>query len=121
MQLWAGGPYWAAANGVSGAWDATDALGIHNVFRYAFDTPTGAFTNPPLLSITFDGGLPVILTPPLANTNGYGFALLAYDALTNAVPSASWPLSPTGTNAVPGNLPARFFRLGADKGNIDDK
>ena len=107
---------WAAANGVSGAWDATDAHGIHNVFRYLFDTPTGAFTNPPLLSITFDGGQPVILTPPLANTNGYGFALLAYDALTNAVPSASWPLSPTGTNAVPGDLPARFFRLGAAEG-----
>ena len=35
-------------------WNSADALGIHNVFRYLFDTPTGAFTNPPLLSITFD-------------------------------------------------------------------
>ena len=55
------------------------------------------------------------------NTNSYTFVLLAYDALTNAVPSASWPLSPDGTNAVPGNLPARFFRLGAEEENIDDK
>ena len=111
---------WAAANGL-GAWDATDAFGIHNVFRYAFDKPTGAFTNPPLLSITFDGGQPIVLTPPLVNTNGYNFGLLAYDALTNVNPSAYWLLSPDGTNAVPGNLPARFFRLGADEGNIDDK
>ena len=44
-------PYetWAAANGVAGAWDATDASGIHNVFRYLFDVPAGAITNPPLL------------------------------------------------------------------------
>ncbi len=112
---------WAAANGVAGAWDATDANGVHNIFRYAFDKPTGTFTNPPLLSITFDGGQPIVLTPPLVNTNGYTFGLLAYDALTNANPSAFWLLSPDGTNAVPGNLPARFFRLGAAEGNIDDK
>ena len=45
-----------------GAWDAAaDALGIHNVFRYLFDTPTGAITNPPLLSISFGAfGNPVI-------------------------------------------------------------
>ena len=48
------------------------------------------------------------------NTNGYTFGLLAYDALTNVSPSAFWLLSPDGTNAVPGNLPARFFRLGAE-------
>ena len=55
------------------------------------------------------------------NTNGYTFGLLAYDALTNVSPSAFWLLSPDGTNAVLGNLPARFFRLGADEGNIDNK
>ena len=109
---------WASANGVTGAWDATDANGVHNVFRYAFDKPAGAFTNPPLLSIHFENGEPVVLTPPLVNTNGYTFGILAYDALTNANPSAFWLLSPDGTNAVPGNLPARFFRLGAEEGNI---
>ena len=56
------------------------------------------------------------------NTNGYTFGLLAYDTLTNVSPSAFWLLSPDGTNAVPGAvLPARFFRLGADEGNIDNK
>ena len=55
------------------------------------------------------------------NTNGYTFGLLAYDTLTNVSPSAFWLLSPDGTNAVPSDLPARFFRLGADEGNIDNK
>jgi len=108
---------WAAANGL-GAWDETDALGIHNVFRYAFDKPAGAFENPPLLSIHFENGAPVVVTPPLVNTDGYTFGLLAYDALTNANPSAYWLLSPDGTNAVTGELPARFFRLGAEEGDI---
>jgi len=72
-----------------------------------------------LLSIHFENGAPVVVTPPLVNTDGYFFALLAYDALTNAVPSEDWLLSPDGTNAVPSNLPARFFRLGAEEGNID--
>ena len=40
---------WAAANGVSGAWDAVDASGVANVFRYAFDKPTGLFTEPVLI------------------------------------------------------------------------
>ena len=107
---------WAAANGVSGAWDATDASGIHNVFRYAFDKPTGAFTDPPLLSISFDAsGNPLVLTPPLdPSATGFDLSILAYDALTNAVPSAAWPLSPTGTNAIPASAsPSRFFRLKA--------
>ena len=37
---------WATLYGL-GAWAATDSLGIHNVFRYLFDVPTGAITNPP--------------------------------------------------------------------------
>ena len=41
--------------------NAADTLGIHNVFRYFFDIPTGAITNPPLLSISFDAsGNPVV-------------------------------------------------------------
>ena len=109
---------WAAANGVAGAWNETDASGIHNVFRYAFDNPSGAFTNPPLLSIHFENGAPVVVTPPLVNTNGYGFALLGYDSLTNAEASLSCRPSPDGTNAITGAvLPARFFRLWAGEGN----
>ena len=40
-----------------------DALGIHNVFRYAFGKPTGDFA---LLGITFNNdGKAVVVTPPL--------------------------------------------------------
>ena len=57
---------WATANGVLGDWDDADANGVANVFRYAFDKPTGAFTDPVLLDITFNAqGRAVILTPPL--------------------------------------------------------
>ena len=105
---------WAVENGVSGAWDATDARGIHNVFRYAFDD-TNAVPDPAFLSISFDAsGAPVVVTPAPVSAPDFTFELLAYDTLTNAVPSAVWPLSSTGTNAVPGAvLPARFFRLRA--------
>ena len=108
-------PYaaWAAASGISGAWDETDALGIHNVFRYAFDKPTGAFTNPPLLGIAFaSDGTALVLTPPLANTVGFDFSLLATDDLAGANPATS-PLDPSGTNAVPATSSPRFFRLRA--------
>ena len=105
---------WAAASGVSGAWDETDALGIHNVFRYAFDKPTGAFENPPLLDIAFAAdGTVLVLTPPLVNTTGFDFSLLATDDLDGANP-ATFPLDPSGTNAVPASSSsARFFRLRA--------
>lgn len=57
--LWCGAtpsPYdlWAANSSITGAWDATDAGGVANVFRYVFDVPEGPVTNPPLLSISFD-------------------------------------------------------------------
>ena len=73
---------WAALYGL-GAWDAADASGIHNVFRYLFDVPTGAITNPPLLSISFDAsGNPVIHTPPLnPSATGFDISILASDTL----------------------------------------
>ena len=106
---------WAGANGVAGAWNAEDASGVYNVFRYAFDHPSGAFADPPLLSIAFAAdGRPLVLTPPLVNTEGFGLFLLATaDAagISNAVDIA---LAPSGTNAIPGEIaPARFFRLKA--------
>jgi len=106
--------YQAVANGVSGAWNETDALGIHNVFRYAFDKPTGAFENPPLLGIAFaSDGTALVLTPPLVNTAGFDLSLLATDDLAGANP-ATFPLDPSGTNAVPASSSStRFFRLKA--------
>ena len=32
------------------AWDAAVARGIHNVFRYAFNVPTGDFARPHVMS-----------------------------------------------------------------------
>jgi autotransporter-associated beta strand protein len=106
---------WAGANGVSGAWDAKGADGIHNVFRYAFDRPTGAFADPPLLSIAFDaGGGPAVLTPPLVNAAGFDFSLLATDDAAGTSNAVDYALDPSGTNAIPGEIaPARFFRLKA--------
>ena len=105
---------WATDNGVTGAWNATDALGIPNVFRFAFDKPSGAFADPPLLSISFNAtGNPVILTPPLVNGDGFDFAILATDTLDGDNP-ATYPLAPSGTNAIPATAsPSRFFRLKA--------
>ena len=64
------------AIGVKNKIDAADSLGIHNVFRYLFDIPTGAITNPPLLSITFDASGRVVIAavaqerdPPVVGRN----------------------------------------------------
>ena len=106
---------WAAANGVTGAWDATDASGVHNVFRYAFDKPTGAFTNPPLLSISFDAlGRAVIHTPPLnSSATGFDVSILATADLAGTG-ATTYPLDADGETTIPAtNSPARFFRLQA--------
>ena len=53
------------------------------------------------------------LTPPLANTVGFDFSLLATDDLAGTNP-ATFPLDPSGANAVPASSSsARFFRLKA--------
>ena len=102
---------WAALYGL-GAWDAADASGIHNVFRYLFDVPTGAITNPPLLSISFDAsGNPVIHTPPLnPAASGFDISIVASDTLGGT--TTAYPLDPSGETTIPQNGNAtRFFRL----------
>ena len=115
---------------VVATWDAADASGIHNVFRYLFDVPTGAFTNPPLLSISFDAsGNPVIHTPLLnpsatdfdisivatSDLNVWGAAVPAAVAQQRDPPgedAATYPLDPSGSTTIPATAtPARFFRL----------
>ena len=104
---------WASDNGIAGAAEETDANGVANVFRYAFDKPTGAFADPALLSIAIEGGQVVIYTPPLVNTEGYTFSIIATDALGGA-DDATYPLDPSGRTPIPAaNKPARFFRLRA--------
>ncbi len=104
---------WAAHNGVAGAWNETDASGVCNVFRYAFDKPSGAFADPPLLAITIENGNAVIHTPPLVNSDGFTFSIVATDALGEGAATV-YPLDPSGRTVIPAaNKPARFFRLRA--------
>ena len=107
---------WAAGNGVTGAWNATDALGVPNVFRYAFNKPTGALADPPLLAITFStNGNPVVLTPQLVNGEGFALSILATTNL-NGSGAVAYPLNASGTNAIPATAdPTRFFRLKAEE------
>ena len=104
---------WAAANGAMGTWDATDASGIHNVFRYLFDKPSGTFENPPLLSISFDAsGRAVIHTPPFSpSATGFEISILATDDLAGTG-GTTYPLDADGETTIPASdKPARFFRL----------
>ncbi len=105
---------WAAENRLADAWNAKDAFGVPNVFRYAFDVPKGPVTNPPLLSISFDAnGLPVIETPPLANGGGFNLSILATDDL-DGTGATDYPLNASGRTEIPASASgARFFRLKA--------
>ena len=58
-----------------------------------------------------DRSTALVLTPPLVNTAGFDLSLLATDDLAGANP-ATFPLDPSGTNAVPASS-SRFFRLKA--------
>ena len=113
----ASGPYaaWATENGVSGAWDAVDANGIANVFRYAFNKPTGAFSEPVLLDIRFnEQGKAVILTPPLVNSAGFTFTIGASDNVDGTGNAASYPLDASGETVIDETgKTTRFFRLRA--------
>ena len=107
---------WAADKAVAGAWNAKDASGVHNVFRYAFDVPEGPVTNPPLISISFDAsGNPVVITPPLVNGEGFALSILATDDLAGTG-AATFPLDADGETVIPKtNSPTRFFRLKAEE------
>ena len=102
---------WASLHGL-GAWDAADARGIHNVFRYAFNVPTGDFA---LLGIAFnDDGKAVILTPPLVNTSGFTFSVVVSDNVNGTGNSATYDLQPTGETVInETGKSRRFFRLRA--------
>ena len=102
---------WAALHGL-GAWDAADARGIHNVFRYAFNVPTGDFA---LLGIAFnDDGKAVILTPPLVNTSGFTFSVVVSDNVNGTGNSATYDLDASGETVInETGKSRRFFRLRA--------
>ena len=114
-------PYenWAAANGVAGAWDATDASGLHNVFRYVFDVPTGAITNPPLIDIAIEGETAVVITPPVSNTVGFAVSVVESDDVAGAAVTRRKPLDSKGRTEFPmGSAASRFYRLSATEGDV---
>ena len=100
--------------------NAADALGIHNVFRYAFDRPTGAFTNPPLLDIAIEGGNAVVKTPPVVNKDGFTVSVVESSDVAGATVTATKPLDPTGrAEFAMGTAASRFYRLSAKEGDAN--
>lgn len=105
---------WADMNGVVGAWNATDANGIANVFRYAFDMPSGTFS--PITNITFNAeSKAVIATPIVVNTSGFTYSIVASDDVGGTENVVTYPLSTDGTTLIDEpRKPRRFFRLRAE-------
>jgi len=109
-------PYeaWTAAKSIEGAWDKTDALGIHNVFRYVFDKPAGEFADPPLLDVAIEGGNVVVKTPPVVNTAGFALSVVESNDLAGKTVTETKPLNSNGrTNFAFGSASSRFYRLSA--------
>ena len=103
---------WAAANGLSGAWDAKDASGIYNVFRYVFDKPVGDFSETPLMGISFVDGKPVIKTPEIVNSSGFTLSVVASDFVDGTGNVMKYTLSASGETRIEEAMnPSRFFRL----------
>ena len=111
---------WAVANGVEGAWDEADALGIHNVFRYAFDKPTGAFAEPPLLDIAIEDGNAVVKTPPIVNSEGFALSVVESSDIAGATVTRSRLLDAAGRAVFAmGGVASRFYRLSARPGDAN--
>ena len=90
--------------------------GVANVFRYAFDKP-GDFGATPLLDVVLGAdGRAVVRTPPVVNTAGFTYQVLASDNLAFDANGnvATYDLDPTGATVIPETgKTARFFRLRA--------
>ena len=103
---------WAAANGLSGAWDAKDARGIYNVFRYVFNKPVGDFRETPLMGISFVDGKPVIKTPAIVNSSGFTLSVVASDFVDGTGNVKNYAISASGETRIEETMkPSRFFRL----------
>ena len=106
---------WAKANekDVTGAWDAKDALGIYNVFRYVFDVPSGEFENPPIIDIAVEDGKVVVKTPPVMNAVNVTVSIEessdvggTADVVSHTLEEAAAGLELSGSS--------RFYRLSAE-------
>ena len=119
-------PYlaWAAANGITGAWNEKDASGIYYVFRYAFNKPTGDFRDKPLIDIGFDSdGKVIVKTPPVVNSDGFTYSVVASDDVAGTDNAKPYILSTSGETKINETTSgSRFFRLKAEavSGGDDD-
>ena len=106
---------WAADSGVTEAWNVLDANGNAYVFRYAFNNPTGDFSDSPLLDITFNAaGKAVVKTPPLVNSEGYTFSVVASDNPDGTGHVETYDLQSSGETTInETGKTTRFFRLKA--------
>ena len=111
---WGGYGAWAEENGITGAWDETDASGIHNVFRYVFGAPSGVFADPPLIDIALEDGKVVVKTPPVANSEGVTVSVVESGDIAGKTVTATLPLGATGRAEFTKSAESpRFYRLKA--------
>lgn len=90
------------------------------MFRYLFDVPMGAFTNPPLIDIAIEGGNAVVITPPVSNTVGFAVSVVESSDVAGAAVTRRKPLDATGRTEFPmGSAASRFYRLSATDGDAE--
>ena len=106
---------WAEANGINGGMGEMDAGGIHNVFRYVFNVPSGEFANPPLIDIAVEGDKVAVKTRPVANAEGVTVSAVESSDVAGETVTDTKPVAPAGntTFTKTGDSP-RFYRLSAD-------
>ena len=106
---------WAEANGINGGMGEMDAGGIHNVFRYVFNVPSGEFANPPLIDIAVEGDKVAVKTRPVANAEGVTVPVVESCDVAGETVTDTKPVAPAGntTFTKTGDSP-RFYRLSAD-------
>ncbi len=102
---------------LSGAWGATDANGVANVFRYVFNEPGEDFDGNVVLGFETDGeGRVAIQTPPVVNgKNIFSFKVVASDSADGSGNKMEYPLAvddPEGITVIEEEYnPDRFFRV----------
>lgn len=107
---------WSKLSGIDNAWNEADKNGIHYVFYYVFDEPTGGFCKTPLIDICFDqNGMAIVKTPPVVNREGFALSVIASDTVIGTGNIKTFPLSSDGNTVVDESMYGRrFFRLKAE-------
>ena len=110
----------AGGANLSGAWNATDANGVANAFRYVFDRADAAFAGAVIIGFEADGeGAVAIQTLPIVNGKDvFTFTIVASDNPDGTGNVMEYPLSvddPEGITIIEEEYnPNRFFRVKVD-------